>query len=149
MSWLNEFVRAPGPHLTSEEAAPELARWQERGEPISDAAAAAVASWWQAPAGTGLAFAALASGRPLRQDDLREAVRAELLTEDDPENRRDLAALRAWAEAKHWAGPICRTCGARLVGSIASRDGWSHADPEDFSGEHSGEPADRRARTRA
>lgn len=133
------------PHLTEDQAMPEVARWVRSGEPISDAAALAIASWWQGPTGYAGHLATLAGSQAVDLDELRWAIRR-TLAEDARSvlDRQPLAALRAWAEGKTSTSPVCVYCGAPLSRSIADRRKWSHFLQEDWSSEHHAVAADGR-----
>lgn len=70
----------------------------ELGGPINDAAALAIAGWYQSPRGIGQTFNLLASGRPVAIDELLDAINVELTRPTDPAFARALEALSRWAE---------------------------------------------------
>jgi hypothetical protein len=89
----------------SREMRAELDAARAEDREFSDAAAAAVASWWQSPRGAGAVFAALCGGFPVPVADLCDAIyaaRRELDTMHLPYgefalNRDALDFLGTWA----------------------------------------------------
>lgn len=86
-------------HCTTGEVDAELnARANaETTEEISDEAAAAIASWWQAPRGHGYAFAQLASTGRVRLEDLADDISGVYDTTRDMHERRYMDYLATWA----------------------------------------------------
>lgn len=77
------------------------------GQPLTDADAAAIASYYQTPAGHGLTFAMLAQGSPVESADVLAAIAAELSTvtpardnDGSEDYRAELGALEAWARSQ-------------------------------------------------
>lgn len=95
-------------HWTSNDVYGELGERHSipTGSRIPDGMALAIASWWQAPAGTGRVLAALASGLPVDQDALLDDIeatqreRADSMEPGGPDHEDALAldALHHWAE---------------------------------------------------
>lgn len=90
-------VQTTAQHLTSDEAYAEVAS----GEPIGDAAAATIASWWQSPGTIGRHLATLASGLPVDAvalvDDITATYREANETASLPQRDADaLEALTQW-----------------------------------------------------
>lgn len=85
------------PHATSREVFALL----NEDQPLTDAAALAVASWYQSARGYGYTFAMLASTGTVITNDLRDSIRHELAeTNDDAGQVREITALAEWLEAK-------------------------------------------------
>lgn len=78
-------------HSTSLEVASRLAM----GATLQAGDAAAIASWYQSPAGHGAVLAQFASGRPTSRGELLEAVLRELVSAPD-DQRAELSALVTW-----------------------------------------------------
>lgn len=83
------------PHATCSQVREQI----ESGEGIDNAAALAIASWWQASAGDGYPFAILASTGTVVANDLRDSIRSALLEASDDESREELDALSSWLDA--------------------------------------------------
>jgi hypothetical protein len=90
-------------HSTSTEVASRLAM----GATIRTADAAAIASWYQSPAGNGAILASFASGCDVDAGDLAYAVAREWALTSDPGQRAELDALGRWVHATasrgHWS----------------------------------------------
>lgn len=61
-------------HLDTDETHSDVKAASERGEEITPAAAVTIASWWQAPGGTGYVLAGFASGAKVDRDELLEDI---------------------------------------------------------------------------
>lgn len=84
-------------HSSSREVAAHIAA----GLWLTDADAAAVASWFQSPRGHGLTFALLAQGSQVDSADVQAAITAELaLPSTDVDVIPELLALAAWADVQ-------------------------------------------------
>ena len=87
-------------HLTSDEAAYEVATSYAAGEEISDRAALTVASWWQSPGTVGHVLASLASGRSVQVGALLDdiaATRREITGRSYSADHVALDMLATWA----------------------------------------------------
>jgi hypothetical protein len=86
-------------HLTTAEVDEEVAVRDDENvnEEISDAAAAAIASWWQAPRGHGYAFAQPASTGRVRLEDLADDISGVYDTTNDATERRYMDLLATWS----------------------------------------------------
>jgi uncharacterized membrane protein YczE len=69
------------------------------GRTILNSSAAAIAAWWQAPAGVGRVLAAFASGLPVDVDELQDDIRASIAETSDARDRQQLRMLGRWADA--------------------------------------------------
>lgn len=89
-------------HMNSEEVAADVARIDAGGEEateLHDAAALAIASWWQAPGGRGRTFAQLASTGKVDLTELLDAIASEYdeATRQGGSAARELDLLATWA----------------------------------------------------
>jgi hypothetical protein len=91
-------------HLTSTEVDAEIhvREFSSDAPEISDGAAAAIASWWQAPKGHGYAFAQLASTGRVRLEDLADDISgvydiARAIGDDPVSACRYMDYLSTWA----------------------------------------------------
>lgn len=71
------------------------------GRTILNSSAAAIAAWWQAPAGVGRVLATFASGHRVDVDELQDDIRASIGETSDARDRQELRALGRWVDA--WA----------------------------------------------
>lgn len=88
-------VRLPR-HVRQAESATVL-REVKSGQRLSDASAAAIAAWWQAPSGTGRTFASFASHFLVSRDDLIRDAESSLAFTTTAADKADLCALIRWA----------------------------------------------------
>jgi len=91
------LIQARTRHSTSAEVTARL----DAEQPFTPGDAAAVASWYQSPAGLGAVFASFASGLPVHRPAMLDAITSELtLGNSDPQSGPELRALAAWARAQ-------------------------------------------------
>lgn len=81
-------------HFTTGQVTAELNHPTGDNGEIADGAAVAIASWYQAPGGTGLAFAQLANTGDVRLEDLADALSFEF---QRYANDHALSCLTTWA----------------------------------------------------
>jgi hypothetical protein len=75
----------------------DMLREREGVREITDACAAAIASWWQGPAGHGATFAALVSHFPVTVEDLHAAIADARKDAGTAIDRLALDMLATWA----------------------------------------------------
>ena len=97
---MTAIIRVGQPrHLSSDDAYSECRAHVGLSE-ISDSCAVTIASWWQAPFGTGYAMAQLASIGTVDYDELAEDIYRSRLEADTPQDRLALDMLATWALSK-------------------------------------------------
>lgn len=92
-----DLVEVRGPHAADGQVHDAVYAWHQGDERIPDAVAAAIASHWASPGGSGEGLASLATGFPRERAEIRESVEATL-----GEVERDVLPLTGKPSPSGW-----------------------------------------------